>query len=354
MKSIKNESYSVDSIIIGAGIFGLYAAKILSEKGKKVVILEKCNKPFKRASAINQARVHNGYHYPRSYETAKKVAEYFEKFNKEFGFAIHNSFEHVYAISNHNSKTSAEEFKHFCNAVNIPLASIDNNNYFNEGSVETSFLVEEPVFDFGKIRDYLLDRIGNKAKYVYGAIIEGVEEDDSNHIVFLQDGSSYASPLVINATYVGVNEVLHMFKKELFDIKYELCEVAYCKVPHEYKNVGFTVMDGDYFSTLPFGFKDMHTFTSVGHTPHEVCYENMPIFSKKILQNEICKMHEEKGCIACSQKPQTAWCKMHNLCNEYLKPKFAPEYQYSEFEIKPILKESENDDSRPTIINNYR
>jgi len=65
--------YQADCIIIGAGIFGLYAAKILAAKKKKVIVLECSKRPFARASAINQARVHNGYHYPRSYETAKKV-----------------------------------------------------------------------------------------------------------------------------------------------------------------------------------------------------------------------------------------------------------------------------------------
>ena len=63
-----------DCIVIGAGFYGLYATKTLSEKGHKVLVLEFDDKPFERASFINQARVHNGYHYPRSKETAQKSA----------------------------------------------------------------------------------------------------------------------------------------------------------------------------------------------------------------------------------------------------------------------------------------
>ena len=77
-----------DKIIIGAGLYGLYSALFLGKKDYKVLVLECDNAPFKRATYINQARVHNGYHYPRSISTALKSAKYFERFNNEFGFCI--------------------------------------------------------------------------------------------------------------------------------------------------------------------------------------------------------------------------------------------------------------------------
>lgn len=72
---MNRESY--DKVIIGAGIYGMYAAKrILTKNPKtKVLILEIENTYFCRASYINQARLHNGYHYPRSYSTAAKSAK---------------------------------------------------------------------------------------------------------------------------------------------------------------------------------------------------------------------------------------------------------------------------------------
>ena len=67
-----------DKIIIGAGLYGLYAAKKSIEKGEKVLVIEKDKAPFMRATYINQARVHMGYHYPRSLTTAMKSAGYFK------------------------------------------------------------------------------------------------------------------------------------------------------------------------------------------------------------------------------------------------------------------------------------
>lgn len=88
-----------DKIIIGAGLYGLYAADYCGRKGERVLVLEYDAAPFKRATYINQARVHMGYHYPRSLTTAVKSAGYFKRFVEDYGFCIHDKFEQIYATS---------------------------------------------------------------------------------------------------------------------------------------------------------------------------------------------------------------------------------------------------------------
>ena len=63
-----------DKLIIGAGLYGLYAALYCAKSGQSVTVLEIDKEPFSRATYINQARVHMGYHYPRSLATAMKSA----------------------------------------------------------------------------------------------------------------------------------------------------------------------------------------------------------------------------------------------------------------------------------------
>ena len=46
-----------DKIIIGAGLYGLYAALTSAKKGQTVIVLEQEKEPFTRATYINQARV---------------------------------------------------------------------------------------------------------------------------------------------------------------------------------------------------------------------------------------------------------------------------------------------------------
>ena len=75
----------------------------LGAAGQRVLVLERDPAPFMRATYINQARVHMGYHYPRSYSTAIKSAHYFERFCRDYGFCLHTEFDQVYATSAHFS-----------------------------------------------------------------------------------------------------------------------------------------------------------------------------------------------------------------------------------------------------------
>ena len=77
-----------DKIIIGAGLYGLYAAAFCGARDQHVLVLEYDDAPFKRATYINQARVHMGYHYPRSLTTAVKSAGYFKRFVEDLVFAF--------------------------------------------------------------------------------------------------------------------------------------------------------------------------------------------------------------------------------------------------------------------------
>ena len=86
---MKNKTY--DRIIIGAGIYGLYAAQKSLEKGYSVLVIEYDEKYFMRGTYINQARVHNGYHYPRSRSTAVKSRDYFQRFVEDFDQSINQS-----------------------------------------------------------------------------------------------------------------------------------------------------------------------------------------------------------------------------------------------------------------------
>jgi hypothetical protein len=349
---MNGKEQKTDCIIIGAGIFGLYAALLLVKRGQSVTIIDKSLRPFSRASAINQARVHNGYHYPRSCDTAEKVADYYNKFIKDFDFAINNSFQQIYAIASNGSKTSAQGFINFCKKVNIPLKEVNPSQYFNKGSVEAAFLTEECGFDFAKIRDYLLYKINASAACYYGVNIKEVKRGNPTYTITLDTGLNLSAPLIINASYAGINEVIDKFDQDFFDLKYELCEMVLCEVSREFKNLGITVMDGDFFSIMPFGSSNFHVLTSVGHTPHYVSCNRFPTF-KNHTDQSVCKTHGVRECIVCSQNLKSAWNKMHSLSRSFLRQDFKIKYKDSKFELKALLKSSESNDSRPTIIKHH-
>ena len=88
-----------DAIIIGGGFFGCTLALHLHRKYKlKVVILERDRDLLQRASFANQARVHNGYHYPRSILTALRSRVNFPRFVSDYTDCVADSFDAYYAV----------------------------------------------------------------------------------------------------------------------------------------------------------------------------------------------------------------------------------------------------------------
>ena len=110
----------VDRLIIGAGLYGLYSALYCARRGQSVTVLEIDDAPFSRATYVNQARLHMGYHYPRSLSTAMKSAGYFRRFAEDYSFCVFSEFQQVYATSRHFSWTDAAEFQKFCRDAGIP------------------------------------------------------------------------------------------------------------------------------------------------------------------------------------------------------------------------------------------
>lgn len=344
-----------DKIIIGAGLYGLYAALFCAERGQNVMVLECDSSAFGRATYINQARVHQGYHYPRSISTAMKSAGYFERFNRDYSFCINKEFEQIYATSSEFSWTNGRQFRDFCNDAGIPCEELHPGNYFKEGMCDGAFRTREYTYDAMLLKDYFLTelkRFTNCVRIEYGVEIQDIEKQHDAYIINTKKGE-YRSCFVLNATYAGANQILDIVGYEKLGIKYELCEIILCDVNDKLKEVGLTVMDGPFFSIMPFGRTGMHSLTSVTFTPHTTSYDALPTFRCQEKSGGFCTKRRLGNCNICPVKPQTAFPYMANLARKYLLDEYGFEYKESLFSMKPILRSSEVDDSRPTVIRQY-
>ena len=346
-----------DKIIIGAGFYGLYAALFCVKQGDTVLVLEKDDSPFKRATYINQARVHQGYHYPRSLSTAEKSAGYFSRFNKDYSFCINSSFDQIYATSSAYSWTNGKQFREFCRAANIPCEELHPDKYFKKGLCDGVFRTREYTYDAMILKEYLLEELSSYNKQVafqYGVDIVSIEKDSASYIIRTADeNEEYQTGFLLNATYAGTNQILDLLGFEKFKIKYELCEIILCDTSEELKGIGFTVMDGPFFSIMPFGKTGLHSLTSVTFTPHTTSYESLPTFECQNRSGGFCSAKKLGNCNDCPAKPETAFPYMANLARKYLNDMYEFNYHSSLFSMKPVLMSSEIDDSRPTVIRVY-
>lgn len=347
-----------DKIIIGAGLYGLYAAAFCTDRGQHVLVLEYDSAPFRRATYINQARVHMGYHYPRSLTTAVKSAGYFKRFVKDFGFCIHDQFEQIYATSDRFSWTSAGQFREFCRAAGIKCEETAVSKYFKQGMCDGAFLTQEYTYDARILQRFYEDKLGASvnADMLFGARIHRIMKKEKTFLVEMADGSSYEAPYVLNASYASVNQIIDKAggaEGELFGIKYELCEIILCQPSEAFKDRGITVMDGPFFSIMPFGKTGLHSLTAVTFTPHMTSYDVKPVFSCQKGMEKMkapCTADNLGNCNECSNRPDSAWPYMSHLADKYLKPEYSCSYVKSLYSMKPILKSSEVDDSRPTAV----
>lgn len=345
-----------DKIIIGAGLYGLYSALFCCQRGQHIVVLECDPEPFRRATFINQARVHQGYHYPRSISTAMRSARYFERFSKDYAFCINKGFEQIYATSSKYSWSDGRQFKEFCKAADIPCEELHPDNYFKEGMCDSVFRTREYTYDAMLLKNYFLNELAKYPTQIqieYGVEIVSIEKTQDAYIISTGDKRSYGSGYVLNASYAGTNQIIDMAGFEKFGIKYELCEIILCDVNDKLKRLGFTVMDGPFFSIMPFGKTGFHSLTSVTFTPHTSCYDPVPVFDCQKKSNGYCSSSRLGNCNDCPAKPTTAFSYMANLTKKYLLDIYQFEYKCSLYSMKPILMSSEIDDSRPTVIRTY-
>lgn len=343
-----------DKIIIGAGLYGLYSALYCGKLGQKIMVLEFDEKPFMRATYINQARVHMGYHYPRSYATAIKSAGYFRRFNEDYGFCVHSKFDQLYATSSQFSWTDAKQFEKFCKDAGIRCDEMPVSRYFKEHACDGAFMTEEYTYDAHILKEYLLEELKKypNVEFRYQARIRAIEKKDKIYEIY--DGNHlYESKFVLNCTYASVNQLLQLANFEPFKIKYELCEIIVCEVDDKLKDLGITVMDGPFFSIMPFGKTGYHSLTSVTFTPHATSYDKCPTFSCQNRSNGHCSPAFLGNCNDCPAKPESAWDYMSNLARKYMKDEYQFTYNHSLFSMKPILMASEIDDSRPTVIKEF-
>lgn len=239
---------------------------------------------------------------------------------------------------------------------NIPCEELHPGNYFKDGMCDGVFRTREYTYDAMILKDYFMEELAkypNSVEIKYGVDIRSIDKDTDAFVVHTADGGAYQSGFVLNATYAGTNQILDMVGYEKFGIKYELCEIILCEVNEKLKNIGFTVMDGPFFSIMPFGKTGYHSLTSVTFTPHTTSYDGVPTFACQEKSNGFCSTFHLGNCNDCPAKPATAFPYMANLARKYMLDDYGFEYVKSLFSMKPILMSSEIDDSRPTVIRKF-
>ena len=222
--------------IIGAGIFGCCIGYELHRAGHNVTIIEQDADIMQRASKCNHNRLHLGYHYPRSIETAEQSLDGLVSFLTNYKDAIVSHFPNYYMIAREGSNVTSAEYIKFCNEAKIDYTNeTPNATIINGNLISLSINTDEAVFDYDILKSLVKE-------YVKDIDIKFNTEFDGNI-----DDCDY----LINTTYASINKVNKLLGVPELKLKLQDVVIPYFRM--ESDPFGITIMDGPFCSVLPKG-----------------------------------------------------------------------------------------------------
>ena len=326
-KLAMTSSADADAVVIGAGFFGCHVALSLRRLGMgRVIVADREAGLLRRASYVNQARVHNGYHYPRSLDTAVRSRRNFVRFCTDHPFAIADGFEKIYAIAR-QSHISPTQFVAFCGEIGAPCRESAGHlrRLFDTDLVETAFLTREVAFDAVALADDLLARLRAAGVELRLETPARLEAADATGASVRLGGSTVRARYLFNCTYAGLDSVGIRLRNVL---KKELTELALIEPAPVFATVGVTVMDGPFFSTMPFPPCNCHSLSHVRYTPHAAWIDDADALTRTT--------------------PHVAT--MLRDAARYMPALSRARPLGSLFDIKVVLLSSELDDARPILF----
>ena len=265
-----------DAGVVGGGFFGCsLAVHLARDRRQRVALFEKEDDLLQRASFANQARVHNGYHYPRSLITAIRCRVNFPRFLADYGDCIAGDIETYYAVGRLFSSTTAAQYRRFCESIGAPIRPAPSRirRLFNPDLVEDVFSVHELSFDAVRLKAHLRRRLLEHAVDVrVGCEVGRVGASGGGGLEISvstpQGPVTVSAAALYNCAYSGINHVLAASGLPLIHLKHELTEMPIVEVPEEIHGKAFTMMCGPFFSLMPFPPRGLYTLSHVRYTPH--------------------------------------------------------------------------------------
>jgi glycine/D-amino acid oxidase-like deaminating enzyme len=331
------------AVVIGGGFFGLYLAESLARRFETVVLFEQQPACMQRASYTNQARVHNGYHYPRSVLTALRSRVNFPRFVQEFPSAIVASFEKVYAVARGLSKVTAEQFRGNMERIGAPIRPAPKriSELFNPTHIEAAFLVEEYAFNTDVLRSVMTERADRAGVEIrLRTTVDAVRPAGAGVAVMYTspaDSGAMHADHVFCCAYSQINGPGIGGGLPPVHVTHELAEMALVETPAVLHGLGITVMDGPFFSLMPFPARGLHTLSHVRYTPHARWHEGEGPYTPAYRLFD-------------AAEKTSAFTHMARDASRYLPAISGCRHRESIWEVKTILPRSETDDSRPILF----
>ena len=320
------DTISPKALVVGGGVFGLTSAIELSNNGYLVDVKEKSNTIMGGASSINQYRLHKGYHYPRSKETAQECLDGLYSFKRKYQDCVVNGdITHMYSIASEDSLINGDEYKEFLDDMKLSYEEREPMP-----NCDLTIVADEELFCPNKLTESLEKKI--QSSYINVEL--------NTEVIDLEYWKKEYDVVVI-ATYSDINQLLDDKKR----YQYELCEKPVVKLPKIFENTSIVIMDGPFMCLDPYG-DEYHVLGNVKHAIHMWNNGTEPFWDSEYTK------YINKGLIKNPEPKLTKIDKFIESGVKYFGDEFADlEHIGSMYTFRAVLANRDHDDARPTLVN---
>lgn len=242
--------------IVGGGFYGTFLAYKL-QNSHQVSLFESDNDLMTKSALLNQCRLHQGFHYPRSPETIKQTGIGYFKFLDDFDKYTKKIDQNIYAIRKEPVGTFDLLKKNLNQEINYQQVSPPD--LLRNKEEYTHFIqVDEKLILLDQLKDFLKRSL--RADVHLNSEVMAIDCQTGE---LEYNGKKEIFDLVINTTYTNPNLGLNGSKQ--FRFSYELAAMVCVDIP-SLKSFAITIIDGEFVSLYP-NYEHHFTISSVTHTP---------------------------------------------------------------------------------------
>lgn len=252
-----------DVVVIGAGIFGSEVALSAASIDLKIKVFESKDTIMSGASKNNQNRLHLGFHYPRDLETGQQSIKGFYAFKEKYSKCVSGKFENAYFIASQGSKTTPKDYLEFCKKLGVNYRELILSEFpIDVYGVDIGIICEEIVYDVNLLKSALIKSFEtSNIDLTLNAQIKYITHCSDGFEIIDNFGTKIKTKFLINATYSDINRITATLGYDIGHNQYEYTVVPVIEL--DVPPIGVTIMDGPFYTLLPFGKTDKHLLYGV-------------------------------------------------------------------------------------------
>ncbi len=236
--------------VIGAGWYGCHIALSLKSLGFDISLFEQHHRPLHEASGNNQFRLHQGFHYPRHYETRTQSRDGFVRFAERYANLSRAIAENIYAVPLKESHIDFLTYRLIMTSSGINFTE-PRETSVQIDNVAGLLMANERVLLTERARGYFKRRLGSSM--LLGQPVVSI--DRKPHLTYV---NGIPFDLVVDATW-GHHITVPM------PVIYEPTVLLYYETKSSFPAITF--VDGPLCSIYPTEDTNIYTLSSVPHTP---------------------------------------------------------------------------------------